>query len=234
MFGLMIYITVPEGHVGLRYDNGRYDRTLPPGRYRLRRLPWRVETVTIIDLRRQLLALNGQEMLTADGLTVRLNVSVEYRVVDAPRAAHSVAAYGVTLYSVLQIALRDEVQGMTLDALLADRGAVGTRLRERAQASAAELGLELISVGLKDVILSGEIKKLLAQETEALRTGQAALVAAREEVATTRARANTARLMTESPGLLRLREIEALVEVARGDGNTVILALPRDDESPAR
>ncbi len=66
-----------------------------------------------------------------------------------------------------------------------------------------------------------------AQEIEALRAGRAALVAAREETAATRARANTAQLLANNPVLLRLREIEALAEVAGGDGNTVVLTLPR-------
>jgi hypothetical protein len=85
-----------------------------------------------------------------------------------------------------------------------------------------------VTVGVKDVILPGDVKRMLAQEVEAQRAGRAALVAAREEVAATRARANTAQLLAGNPVLLRLREMEALSEVANGMGNTVVVTVPSE------
>lgn len=225
MFGLRTEI-ISEGTVGLLYVDGQFARMLAPGRYRLAWLPWRREEVARVEMRRQQMALNGQEMLTGDGFSVRFNLVVEYRVADAPRAMHSVSSYVASLYAALQILLRDEVQARTLDAVLNDRGVLGDRLRERAEPAASEIGLEVVSVGIRDIILSGEVKKLLAKEAEEVRVGRAALAAAREETATLRARANAARVLAESPVLLRLREIEALTEVGKGAGNTVIVALP--------
>ncbi|GAB4452542.1 MAG: hypothetical protein OHK0029_03660 [Armatimonadaceae bacterium] len=217
---------VREGEIGLLYRNGQYVQTVPPGRHRLRAFPWDRETLTTVDVRRQQINLAGQEMLTADGLSVRLNVVAEYRVVDAPRAVHTVMHYDSTLYTLLQVLLREAVQARTLETLLADRGAVATELRERGATAAEELGLSLLLFSLKDIILPGDVKKLMAQEAAAIREARAALAAAREEVATVRARANTARTLSENPTLLRLRELEALIQVAEGKGNTVVLALP--------
>jgi hypothetical protein len=47
-------------------------------------------------------------------------------------------------------------------------------------------------------------------------------------VAATRARSNTARLLQDHPMLVRLREIEALAQVAAGQGNTVVIAVPAE------
>ena len=220
------YSFIREGEAGLFYVNGRFVRTLGAGRHRLVNWPWSRQEVVRVDLRRAQLQLAGQEMLTADALSVRLNASADYRVVAPVQALHSVQDFKVTLYLALQIALREEVQGRTLEQLLADRSALSGALLERGRAAAAELGLELISVGVKDVVLPGDIKRMLSQEAEALRTGRAALVAAREETAATRAKANTAQLLQSQPVLLRLREIEALAQVANGLGNTVIIAAP--------
>jgi regulator of protease activity HflC (stomatin/prohibitin superfamily) len=225
MLGLK-YAVVREAEVGLLYENGRFSRTLTPGRYRLSDWPWHREEVARVDTRRASLALSGQEMLTADAISVRLNVAAEYRVVNAAVAVHTVADYRAALYTALQILLREEVQTRTLDELLADRNALSGALLERGRPGAEALGLELVSAGVKDVILPGDVKRMLAQEVEALRAGRAALVAAREEVAATRARANTAKLLAGDPVLLRLREIEALTQVANGMGNTVVLTLP--------
>ncbi len=226
MIGLMS-IVLRETEVGLLYVNGRYERTLGPGRHRVLAWPFRRVEVTRVDTRRQPLAISGQEMLTADGLSVRLNVAAEYRVTDAVTALHTMASYVASLYTALQIILRDEVQARTLDELLADRSALGAALLARGRAAAEAFGLELTLAGVKDIILPGDVKRMLSQEIEALRAGRAALVAAREETAATRARANTAQLLANNPVLLRLREIEALAEVAGGDGNTVVLTLPR-------
>lgn len=225
---------VREYEAGLLYTNGQFTKLLSPGRYRLVTLPWRKEEIVRIDTRRRQMAIQGQEMLTADGISVRLNVSAEFRVVDAPRAVHTVASYEAALYNALQILLRDEVQARSIDTLLADRGIIGARLRERAQPEADTLGLELTLVGVKDIILPGDVKRMLSQEVEAQRAGRAALVTAREETAATRARANTARLIGENPVLLRLREIEALTDVGKGMGNTVVLAVPQEIMSAAR
>lgn len=227
MIGLR-YSIVREAEVGLLYDNGRFVRSLSPGRYLLGNWPWRRQEVLRVDTRRTSVMLMGQEMLTADALSVRLNVAVEYRVSEAEKAIHTVADYRGALYTAAQILLRDEVQARTLDQLLADRNALSGGLLERARPEAESLGLEILLVGVRDIILPGDVKRMLAQEIEAQRAGRAALVAAREEVAATRARANTAQLLAGNPVLLRLREIETLGKMAEGMGNTIVLGLPSD------
>jgi regulator of protease activity HflC (stomatin/prohibitin superfamily) len=221
-------VIVRETEVGLLYDDGRFARALAPGRYWLWNWPWRRQEVTRVDTRRASLVLAGQEMLTADALSVRLNVAVEYRVEDAAAAAHAAADACGALYTAIQILLREEVQARTIDELLADRSALSAALLERGRPAAAALGLELILAGVRDIILPGDIKRMLSQELQAQRAGRAALVAAREETAATRARANTAQLLASHPVLLRLREIEALAQVAGGMGNTVVVAVPSE------
>jgi regulator of protease activity HflC (stomatin/prohibitin superfamily) len=224
----MQYAIIREAEVGLLYENGRFTQTLTPGRYRLTTWPWKRQELVRVDTRRATLAISGQEMLTADAISLRLNLAADYRVVSAAAAIHTVADYRAALYVALQILLREEVQARTLDALLADRSALSNALLERGRPAAETLGLELIMAGVKDVILPGEIKRMLSQEAEAHRAGRAALVAAREETAATRAKANTAQILEGNPVLLRLREIETLAQVAGGAGNTVVVALPAE------
>src|SRR6185369_7925438 len=83
-------------------------------------------------------------------------------------------------------------------------------------ASAVKLessGLAERSVGVKDVILPGEMKTILNQVVEAEKIAQANLIRRREETAATRSLLNTARLMDENPTLLRLKELETLEKV---------------------
>lgn len=223
------YITVSEWEVGLLYIDGRFVRVLEPGRHRLLSRPWTSEVQSIIkvDTRRQQLSVQGQEVLTADGFSVRLNATTDWRVADAPTALHGSVSHSLALYNAIQLALRVAVQSRTIDTLLADRASIGQEVTEALQPEADKLGLEVSAVALKDIVLPGELKKLLAREAEALREGRANLAAAREETAAARARANTAKLLSESPALLRLRELET-IEKAAEHGNTVVVALPTE------
>ena len=219
-------VIVNEYETGLLYDDGRFVRALPAGRYRLWNAFGHTRRVATVDGRQTTVSINGQEMLTADMITLRLNLAASYRVADAVLAVNSVQNYVVALYTELQLALRSIVTTMELDALMADRDALAAGLLARVQPVAATFGVRLESVGVRDVILPGEVKKMLAREAEALREGRAALVAAREETAATRAALNTARMLAENPVLMQLKGLQSLETVAGKPGNTVILSLP--------
>jgi regulator of protease activity HflC (stomatin/prohibitin superfamily) len=221
-------VIVRETEMALKYENGRFIGLVGPGRHRLLCTPWTRQELVRVDIRRQPFVLNGQELLTADAISVRLNVAVEYRVSDPVRAIHGVADFRSALYTLVQLALREEVQARTIDALLAERTALSTALLERVQTQAAEIGLEVALVGVRDIILPGDVKRMLSQEVEAQRKGRANLVAAREETAAARAKANTAQILAGNPVLLRLRELETLGEIGQSKSNTVLLALPSD------
>jgi regulator of protease activity HflC (stomatin/prohibitin superfamily) len=217
---------VQEYETGLLYENGRFVRALAAGRYQLWNGFGASRHITRVDIRQTNVSVNGQEMLTADKITLRLNLAAAYRVVDAPLAVNSVQSYVLALYTELQLALRAAVTAMDLDTLMADRDALAADLRVRVQPVALNLGLSLESVGVRDIILPGEVKKMLAREAEALREGRAALVAAREETAATRAALNTARMLAENPVLMQVKALQSLETVASGLGNTVVLTLP--------
>jgi regulator of protease activity HflC (stomatin/prohibitin superfamily) len=133
-------------------------------------------------------------------------------VLDAVKARATVSNFVDYVYKELQFALREAVGMRTLDELLTDKGIVD---REVA-ASAAKLeaiGLAVRSVGVKDVILPGEMKTILNQVVEAEKLAQANLIRRREETAATRSLLNTARLMEENPTLKRLKELETLEKI---------------------
>jgi len=110
-----------------------------------------------------------------------------------------------------------------LDAFLTDKDAVTDEFAESVRRRAGELGLEVVSVGVKDVILPGDMKDLLNRVTEAKKAAEANLIARREETAAMRSQANTARLLADNPTLMRLRELEVLERVATSGKMNVVL-----------
>jgi chorismate mutase len=69
-------------------------------------------------------------------------------------------------------------------------------------------------VGIRDIILPGEMKDLMNKVTEAKKAAEANLIARRDETAAMRSQANTAKLLADNPILMRPRELEVLEKIA--------------------
>jgi len=176
-----------------------------------------------VDMRERVLDVAGQEIMTADKVTLRVNLVVSFKVVDAQKAVTSVDDYEQTLYREAQLALREAVGGRALDKLLADKDTVGSEVRNALSSRASEYGVTVRSVGLRDVILPGDMKTILNEVILAQKQAEANLIRRREETAAARSQANTARLLAENPVLARMKELESLQEILRGAKTTFVL-----------
>ncbi|MPQ98576.1 hypothetical protein GB931_11730 [Modestobacter sp. I12A-02628] len=209
-------VVVQEWERVLVYRDGRFTTELGAGRYRLRR---RRHAVVRVVVRPRLVVVGGQEVLTADGLSVRLSLAVTSRVVDPRRWHEAVEDADGFAYAGLQVALRDAVADRTLDELLGARGEVGERVRTLVEPTVAAVGVQVETVALRDVMVPAELRRAAAEVATARAQGQAVLERARSEVAATRALANAGRMLTGNPGLLQLRTLQAV----EAGGATVVL-----------
>lgn len=206
-------ITVPAEHVGALFIDGKFKETLGPGRHVFWKNLASVK-VQLLDLRETLLDIAGQDIMTADKVTLRLNAVAAYRIVDARQALAAVDDVRQALYRETQLALRALVGARELDSLLTEKDAVSAELADAVRKRCQALGLELVAVGIRDVILPGEMKELLNKVTEAKKAAEANLIVRREETAAMRSQANTAKLLQDNPTLMRLRELEVLEKIA--------------------
>jgi regulator of protease activity HflC (stomatin/prohibitin superfamily) len=215
-------VNVPAGHGGVWFKDGAYVETLPPGRYAFWKDLADVKVVPV-ELREVILDVAGQEIMTADKVTLRLNALVTYRVADAKVALTAVDDAKQALYRETQLALRALVGARELDGFLADKDGVVAEATEAVRHRVAALGLEVQTVGIRDVILPGEMKDLFNKVTEAKKAAEANLIARREETAAMRSQANTAKLLQDNPTLMRLRELEVVEKIAgQGKLNVVL------------
>ncbi len=203
---------IEANHIGLLFVDGELARTLPPGLHAFWRFN-RAMKVESIDLRLQALEVSGQDILTKDKVSLRVNLSAVYRVADPVKARSELGNFIEYLYRALQFGLRQTIGSRTLDVLLGDKDELDKEVWSYAAERARPHGLEVETVGLKDVILPGEMKDILNQVVQAEKVAQANVIRRREETAATRSLLNTAKLMEENPLLLRLKELEALEKV---------------------
>ncbi|MBD2773893.1 slipin family protein [Iningainema tapete] len=204
---------VPAQHVGLLYVNQEFQAQLEPGVH-----AWwlfgRSFQTEIIDLRLQSMEVTGQDILSKDKVPLRLNLTAGFRIQDPLRAKNGLSDISGFLYKELQFALRGAVGEKSLDSLLEDKGAIDRSISEYIRQKTVDYGIEVDSVGVKDIILPGEIKTILSKVVEAEKAAQANVVRRREETAATRSMLNTAKVMEDNPVALRLKELEVLERIA--------------------
>lgn len=197
----------------LLFISGMLSKTLVPGQYFF----WKnaiAISLKKIDVRTQQIEISGQEMLTKDKAAIRINYEVQYQVVDIEKALADTEDYQKQLYVLVQLALRGYVGSFTLDTLLEKReeiaGYVQSQLAKRADA----LGLKIHHSGMKDVILTGEMKTIMNKVLMAQKQAEANVIMRSEETASTRSLMNTAKLMEENSMLYKLKEMEYMEKIA--------------------
>ena len=209
----VLHAVIPEEHVGLRFEDGQLVETLKPGRYGFWALN-RALHIEQVDLRLKTEEIAGQEILTKDRVSIRLNLNAMLKVTDATTFTTKVKKGDEHIYRVLQLALREAVGTKTLDALLENKQAISATVLEQASIKLKDIGVTLKDVGVKDIILPGEMKDILNQVVEAQKAAEANGIKRREETSATRSLHNTAKLMENNPVLMRLKELETLEKVA--------------------
>ncbi|WP_054852392.1 slipin family protein [Olleya sp. ITB9] len=205
-----------------------FDKILDHGTYHF----WRNnQTIKIdkADLRQLQLEITGQELLTKDKATVRINFYAQYKVTDIETALMRNKDYEKQLYTNLQLALRSFVGTYTLDELLEQKDNIAKAVLEDVKTQATKLGVTVLHTGIRDVILPGDMKDIMNQVLIAQKKAQANVVTRREETASTRSLLNTAKLMEDNTMLFKLKEMEYVEKIAdkigeitvAGNGNVI-------------
>lgn len=202
---------------GVLFFDNVVQKVLEPGKYSFWNGPVQV-TVENIDLRQQQIDMIGQEIMTKDKISLRLNFVCHYRVTD-PLKVMQIHSFEDQLYIVLQLILREYVGTMKLDDLLNKKKEVGQYVLQNLKEKNNDFGVEFIFAGLKDVILPGDVKEILNTVLIAEKQAQANVITRREETASTRSLLNTAKLMDENQTLYRLKELEFLEKICDKIGN---------------
>lgn len=213
---------VHDHHLGLLYFNGEFLRTLSPNMYYFWKGLGKVKLYHI-DMREKVKDITGQEIMTKDKVTLRVNATLSYRISDALKSVEVVSDVDQSLYREAQFVLRSALGGRKLDELLSDKEELFKDLNEGLAQKTIEYGVELSSLGIKDIILPGEMKDLLNKVTEAQKAAEANLIFRREEVAAMRSQSNTAKMLDDSPALMRLKELEVLEKIASNSKLNLVL-----------
>lgn len=213
---------VAESCCAVWYNKGVRQEILTPGKYAF----WKgAGTIKIfpVESRESVIDIQGQDIMSADRVTLRLNAVVSYRVVDPVKSIEAVDDAKQAVYRETQLAIREMVGHEELDALLISKETLSSEIFQRLVKKAIRFGIQINSVGIRDIILPGEMKTLLNKVVEAKKAAEANLITRREESAALRSQANSAKMIESNPTLMRLRELEVLERIAEKSQLQVLL-----------
>lgn len=210
-------VSVGEGETGLVYYDNVLKRQLSKGIYRFWNYSHNISS-RVIDMKQQTLDIVGQEILTRDKIGIRMNVACMFKIRDAVEFAASILDLKNQLYSAVQLAIREIVGNYKLDEILEKKEQISGEIYEALKGREKMFCVDFLSAGIKDIILPGEIRKIMNSVLVAEKTAQANVISRREEVASTRSLLNTAKLMEENQTLYKLKELEYLERICEKVG----------------
>jgi len=217
-----------EYEKGIKYSSGKYEKTLDPGEYWI--MPY-FTTITRVDVRPRFLSVMGQEVLSSDGVTLKVSIAAKYEICDPYVAYVKNFSYSEGAYLLLQLSVREIIGNAKIDELLENRSSFSEKLMALTEKKFEEMGMKLLSVDLKDIMFPGDIKNIFAQVVKAQKEGLAILEKARGETAALRNLANAAKLIEENPNLMQLRLLQAL---GQSSGNTFLLNVTPGNVVPVK
>jgi regulator of protease activity HflC (stomatin/prohibitin superfamily) len=211
--------TVHEYERGVRFVRGRFVGLADAGTaYFLRP----TTEIRVLDVRPTSMTIEGQEVMTSDGVALKISLVARYVIGDAAAYVLADSASGRTMYLDIQLGLREVVAGKTIEEILAARSTIGPEILALVAPQVMTIGIELTAVEVRDVMVPAELKRAFAAVLAARHEGAASLERARGATAALRSLANAGRMVADNPGLLSLRVVQ---ELSARSGNTVVLGL---------
>lgn len=211
-------IEVAEYQKARLYFNQKLERILDAGTYYFWNTPIKID-VSFVDTRLTQMDITGQEILTADKVSLRINFVCHYRVTDYVKILTEIDDFAEQMHVAAQLALREYVGKYKLDEILENKDQMSEFVFGKLKAKEKNLFVEIADAGVKDIILPGDIREIMNTVLIAEKRAQANVITRREEVASTRSLLNTAKLMDENQTLYKLKELEYVERICENVGN---------------
>jgi regulator of protease activity HflC (stomatin/prohibitin superfamily) len=180
-----------------------------------------VERTRWVNLQVDTADIPQQELITKDNVTINIEATVFYRVVDPVKAVVAIRDYRHAILRIAQTTLRATIGRHDLDDVLANQAAINEQLKQIIDTATEPWGIQVVAVETKDVGLPDTMKRARARQAEAERERRAKIIAAEGEF-------QAAGVISREHGALTLRTLQTLAEVASEHNSTLVLPIPID------
>jgi regulator of protease activity HflC (stomatin/prohibitin superfamily) len=187
-----------------------------------------LDRIVRISLRIDTLEVPGQDVVTRDNVTVKVNAVIYFRVVDPRLAVIEVSNFLYATSQLAQTTLRSVLGEVDLDTLLSQRESLNVRLQSILDQHTSPWGVKVSMVEVKQVDLAEQMIRVLARQAEAERERRAKIIHAEGEYTAAEKLAMAAEVIQKQPAAIQLRYLQTLVEIGAEKNTTVVFPLPID------
>lgn len=216
---------------GVIFRLGRLKALRGPGMYWVMPI---VEQKSQVDIRTKTVNIETQETITADGVTIKVNAVLYYRLLDPSKAINKVENYNLAVYQTALTTLRNVVGQNILDDVLQNRDKINTKAQEIVDEITEPWGVVIERVEMKDVEIPGSMQRAMAKEAEAFREKRARIIKAEAEQEASVKLSEASKLIVDNPVALELRRLQMLTEIGAENNTTTLIMLPSDFTNLAR
>ncbi len=195
-----------------------------PGLYII--LPW--ERAQKVDIRTITLAIQPQDCITSDNVTVRVDAVAYFRVIDPSAALVAVRDYMQATLQISQTSLRSVIGQVELDELLAHRDKINEQIQGIIDEQTEHWGIKVSIVEVKDIELPQTMQRAMARQAEAEREKRSKIIHAQGELQAAQELHQAAAVIAREPAALQLRYLQTLTEIAVEKNSTIIFPMPID------
>ena len=187
-----------------------------------------IDRLVRVSLRIDTLEVPGQDVITRDNVTVKVNAVIYFRVLDPRLAIVEVSNFLYATSQLAQTTLRSVLGEVDLDTLLSQREMLNVRLQSILDQHTSPWGVKVTMVEVKQVDLAEQMIRVIARQAEAERERRAKIIHAEGEYTAAEKLAMAAQVIQKEPVALQLRYLQTLVEIGTEKNTTIVFPLPLD------
>ena len=208
---------------------GRFDRVKGPGLVLL--IPG-VQTMVRVDLRIQVVEIPGQDVISKDNVSMKVDAVLYFSVINPEHAIIHVEDYRPATIMLAQTTLRSVLGQHELDEMLSERKKLNDDVQSILDAQTETWGIKVSNVEIRTVELTDNMVRAIAKQAEAERDRRAKVIHAEAEFQASQTLVNAARILSSIPAAMQLRYLQTLTEIGAEQNTTVIFPMPIDILKP--
>lgn len=225
--GIILFSTfkiLNEYERGVVFRLGKFSGVRGPGLIIL--IPG-LEKMAKIDLRLVTMDVPGQDIISKDNVTLKVNAVVYFKVSNPENAIISVENYYHATAQIAQTTLRSVVGQYELDEILAHRDMINAKLQGILDELTGPWGIKVTNVEVKAIDLPVEMQRAMAKQAEAEREKRAKIISAQGEFEASKKLADAAEVLASQKDAITLRYLETMREIAgTNNSSTTFFPLP--------
>lgn len=219
------YHDVNQGSIGMITKFGELARVADPGSTYVNIFSEKLHMVSIMI---QVQDIPEQACLTKDNVIVYLKSVLYYNIIDPQKAVFGISNIQDAIVERTQTTLRDVIGSRVLQDVIERREEIAEAIQIIIAQTAAEWGVHVESILIKDLQLSNEVTQSLSQAAQAKRIGESKIITAKAEVESAKLMRQAADILASKPAM-QIRYLDAMQNMAKS-ANSKVIFMPSSGE----